>query len=84
MSLRRFKPFPAYKGSGVKWLREIPEHWEIRRLKRVFTFVNGDSLTGSDQIDGDAEVYGAPGARRGRLGSRQRGFVLGWNGAIAR
>ena len=27
------KPYPAYKDSGVVWLREIPEHWETKRLK---------------------------------------------------
>ena len=25
--------YPAYKPSGVSWLGEIPEHWEVRRLK---------------------------------------------------
>jgi hypothetical protein len=24
----RWKPYPAYKDSGVEWLGEIPEHWE--------------------------------------------------------
>ncbi len=32
-ALRRFKPYPAYKDSGVEWLGEIPAHWEPRRLK---------------------------------------------------
>jgi len=27
------KPYPAYKDSGVPWLGEVPEHWEIERLK---------------------------------------------------
>jgi restriction endonuclease S subunit len=31
----RFKPYPAYKDSGVEWLGEIPEHWEVHRLKEV-------------------------------------------------
>ena len=31
-ALRRFKPYPAYKNSGVEWLREIPTHW-CRRFK---------------------------------------------------
>ena len=31
----RFKPYPAYKDSGVEWLGEIPEHWEVKRLKYV-------------------------------------------------
>ena len=26
--------YPVYKDSGVEWLGEIPEHWEIQRLKR--------------------------------------------------
>ena len=31
MSPRRFKPYPAYKDSGVEWLGEIPTHWEVAR-----------------------------------------------------
>ncbi len=27
--MRRFKPYPSYKDSGVEWLGEIPAHWEI-------------------------------------------------------
>ena len=26
------KPYPKTKGSGVTWIGEIPEHWEVRRL----------------------------------------------------
>jgi restriction endonuclease S subunit len=29
------KPYPAYKDSGVPWLGKVPEHWEVRRLKRI-------------------------------------------------
>jgi type I restriction enzyme, S subunit len=31
----KWKPYPAYKESGVEWLGEIPEHWEVKRLKYV-------------------------------------------------
>ena len=24
-------PYPQYKSSGVEWLRELPEHWELKR-----------------------------------------------------
>lgn len=27
------KRYPTYKDSGVEWIGEIPEHWEIKRLK---------------------------------------------------
>jgi hypothetical protein len=26
---RRYKPYPAYKDSGVEWLGEIPTHWKF-------------------------------------------------------
>lgn len=35
MTTRRFKPYPAYKDSGVEWLGELPAHWEVKRLKYV-------------------------------------------------
>ncbi len=27
-----FKPYPAYKASGVEWLGEVPEGWEVARI----------------------------------------------------
>jgi type I restriction enzyme, S subunit len=35
MSVRRYRPYPAYRDSGVEWLGEIPAHWTARRLKFV-------------------------------------------------
>jgi type I restriction enzyme S subunit len=29
------KPYPTYKDSGVPWLGEVPEHWEVRKLRHV-------------------------------------------------
>ena len=34
-ALQRYRPYPAYKDSGVEWLGMIPEHWEVHRLKEV-------------------------------------------------
>lgn len=28
------KPYSKYKPSGVEWLGDVPEHWEVKRLKR--------------------------------------------------
>ena len=25
-------PYPCYRDSGVAWLGEVPEHWEVKRL----------------------------------------------------
>ena len=29
------KRYPEYKDSGVEWIREIPRHWEVNRLKHI-------------------------------------------------
>ena len=31
-----FPRYPAYKDSGVEWLGEVPEHFEVRRVRRIF------------------------------------------------
>ncbi len=31
----RFRRYPDYKESGVDWLREVPAHWEMKRLKAI-------------------------------------------------
>jgi type I restriction enzyme S subunit len=36
-----FPRYPAYKNSGVKWLGEVPEHWEATRTKHVINFTTG-------------------------------------------
>lgn len=32
----QLKPYLAYKDSGLPWLGQVPEHWEIARSKRLF------------------------------------------------
>jgi len=27
--------YPTYKPSGIEWLGDIPEHWEVKRIKNV-------------------------------------------------
>ena len=29
------KPYPKYKASGIQWIGEIPEGWEVRKLKHI-------------------------------------------------
>lgn len=39
--MSHYKPYPAYKGSGVEWLEQVPEHWQLRRLKHMARFTGG-------------------------------------------
>ena len=36
----KLKPYPVYKDSGVPWLGEVPEHWEVLPNRALFTEVN--------------------------------------------
>ena len=27
--------YPVYKSSGIEWLGDIPEHWEVKKIKRI-------------------------------------------------
>lgn len=33
--MSHYKPYPAYKDSGVEWLGRVPEHWEVMAIKHV-------------------------------------------------
>ncbi len=37
-----FARYPAYKGSGVEWLGEVPGHWEVEQQD------SGDDHPGCD------------------------------------
>ena len=43
IDVRTGQPYPAYKDSGVEWLGEVPEHWEIRRIKSLSVVKRGAS-----------------------------------------
>ena len=39
-----FPRYERYKNSGVEWLGEVPEHWDVIPLKRLADFINGDAF----------------------------------------
>lgn len=44
------KQYETYKDSGIEWIGEIPEHWEIVPLKYRFAFSKGLSITKEDLV----------------------------------
>lgn len=49
------------KPSGVEWIGEIPEGWEVRKIKQVTRFSYGSSLATEAREDGSVPVYGSNG-----------------------
>lgn len=44
MMITNLKPYPAYKDSGVPWLGQVPEHWEVIQVKRAYNIQLGKML----------------------------------------
>lgn len=53
--------YPKYKESGVPWLGEVPEGWEIKGLRHVCRLAYGGSLAAEGREEGDVGVYGSNG-----------------------
>ena len=54
-------PSVKMKDSGVEWLGEVPEHWEVGRLKNVLSIKNGRDYKAVEVEDGGYPVYGSGG-----------------------
>ena len=76
-------PDAPMKDSGVEWLGEVPEHWEIMPLKYAVTFQRGHDLPAQSRTAGnvplvtsagissthDVAIAKAPGLVTGRYGT---------------
>ena len=47
--MSHYKPYPAYKESGVEWLGRVPEHWELRSLKQMARLDGGAGFPDDEQ-----------------------------------
>lgn len=65
-----FKPYPAYKNSGVSSLGKVPEHWDVRRLGQI-----GRLFKGSGGSKDDETQDGVPCIRYGDLYTTHDYFI---------
>ena len=54
---RGLDPSVALKPSGIRWLGEIPEHWEFRQVRRVALFVTSGSRGWADYYSDSGLVF---------------------------
>jgi type I restriction enzyme S subunit len=64
------RPYPAMKDSGVAWLGEVPEHWEVRPIAGL-----GSLFKGNGGNKGDEVSDGVPCVRYGDLYTRHEFFI---------
>ena len=41
---KRWKRYPRYKDSGIEWIGEIPEGWDLIKVKYLSEIKSGDFL----------------------------------------
>ena len=66
IDVRTGQPYPAYKPSGVEWLDDLPERWDVSRVKVEFECLNHRRLPLSSTERGTMtlrgyDYYGASG-----------------------
>ena len=57
--MSHYKPYPAYRDSGVEWIGQVPEHWRVTPLKVIAETVNGATPESGkpEYWDGDIAWY---------------------------
>lgn len=55
---RGLNPNVKMKESGVEWIGEVPEHWEVTRLKYILKERNERSISGNEPLLMMSQVYG--------------------------
>jgi type I restriction enzyme S subunit len=73
-ALRRFKPHPAYKASGVEWLGEIPVTWVTIPLKRIASIRYGLGEP-PEQLANGLPFIRATNVSKGRIIAHEMQFV---------
>src|SRR5579859_3014518 len=69
-SIGKWKAYPAYNDSGVEWLGEIPEHWEVMPVWALFKLGRGRVISNLEIQDnpGQYPVYSSQTEDEGILG----------------
>lgn len=57
--MSHYKPYPAYKESGIEWIGKLPEHWQVAPIKAISTTLNGATPESAkaEYWDGDIAWY---------------------------
>ncbi len=77
-------PDVKYKDSGVEWLGDIPEHWEVVKLKNIASIKNGRDHKHVYDENGKYPIYGSGGVfgRANEYLYEKTSVLLGRKGTI--
>ena len=77
-------PHPKLKPSGIDWLGDVPEHWELKQLKWAVMFRRGHDLPADEREDGTVPLVSSSGvsAMHSLAAAKGPGIVTGRYGTI--
>ncbi len=80
---RGLDPNVRLKPSGVEWLGDVPEHWEVKRLKWITRLQRGYDLPADHRVPGPFPVVSSGGVIDSHFEARSRGpgVVMGRYGS---
>jgi type I restriction enzyme S subunit len=66
----KYKPYPNYKDSGIKWIGEIPEGWKILPIKGICELGRGRVISNEEigENEGAYPVYSSQTINNGEMG----------------
>ena len=50
------KKYDKYKKSGIQWVGQIPEHWDVTKIKNIFSFARGLNIKKTDLVTSGVPV----------------------------
>ena len=77
-------PNVKMKPSGVDWIGEIPEHWEVRKLKHIAKLQSGETINSDSFTEDGYPVFGGNGFRgyTNRYTNKGDFVLIGRQGAL--
>ena len=69
-----FKTYPTYRPSGVPWLGDVPQHWEVRRTGTITRILNGATPSTSNASYWDGDIVWITPEDLGKLDGR---YIVG-------
>ncbi|MBI5306947.1 MAG: restriction endonuclease subunit S [Planctomycetes bacterium] len=66
----KHKPYPKYKPSGIDWIGDIPEGWNVLPVRSLCFLGRGRVISNIEIADnaGDYPVYSSQTANNGEMG----------------
>jgi len=82
--MSHYKPYLAYKDSGVEWIGKVPEHWDVKAFKRLASIRTGQDYKDVADPNGAYPVIGSGGefARASSFMFNGESVLLGRKGTI--